>query len=103
MEYNFDLQAFREGRGISRMKFCEISGLNPSTLVHLEQVFHRGWTRGNPDTIEKVKDAVKFVEDHDIRIFKGYDSFNVTWTSTDGKKRAHLFPFSTALSRRIFE
>ena len=102
MEYNFDLQQFRESRGISRMKFCELSGILPGDLKDLEDSFRGGWTRGDPEVVEKAKDAVSFIEEHDIRIFRGGREFQVTWKS-EGKERAHLFPMSTCLRRRNFE
>lgn len=99
MEYQFDVQSFRELRGISRMKFCELSeNLNPSALKNVEMLFNRGWTRGAKETIDKVKDTVDFIERKDVRISTSRMSFEVTWKDGDTERKRTL-PYTVSLRR----
>lgn len=102
MEYELDIRKFRKDRGVSRMKFCELSDhLDPIDLKTVEEGYSRGKVRGDSDTIALIKDTVAFIEGHDIRVRTGGDRFQITWRKGD-REMTETAGHSKRLDRRIF-
>lgn len=103
MDYKRDIRKLRESRGISLMKFCELSGVKPSVVRDIELSFFDGKTHGDFDIIDKIDSAMRFIERKDIRIRNGGDVFEVKWRRENGTEATKTIPFGTSLTRRIFD